>query len=83
MLTTWQPLSAKFGTNFADKWRSLGSVGIVCSWTQAMEFFLLTLCWFRCPSVMNQQIITHSYMSVGVRFITDREDFPCMRELYQ
>jgi hypothetical protein len=24
MLTTWHPLSAKFGTNFADKWRPLG-----------------------------------------------------------
>jgi hypothetical protein len=23
-LTTWRPLSAKVGSNFADKWRSLG-----------------------------------------------------------
>jgi hypothetical protein len=23
-LTTWHPLSTKVGTNFADKWRSLG-----------------------------------------------------------
>jgi hypothetical protein len=36
MLTTWHLLSEKFGTNFADKQRSLG--GIVRSRTRATEF---------------------------------------------
>jgi hypothetical protein len=37
------PLSAKIGTNFADKWRSLG---IVFSRTQAKEFVLFVWLWW-------------------------------------
>jgi hypothetical protein len=46
-------LSAKVGTNFADKRRSLG---IVLSWTQATEFFKLNLellCWVDVGEVAN------------------------------
>jgi hypothetical protein len=35
-LTTWHPPSATVGTNFAKR----RSLGIVCSRTKAMEFFL-------------------------------------------
>jgi hypothetical protein len=37
-LATWHPLSAKVGTNFDDKRRSLG--GIVRSRTKATEFLV-------------------------------------------
>jgi hypothetical protein len=41
MLTTWHHLSAKFGTNFAN--RGGRSVGIVRSRTQATEFVLFVV----------------------------------------
>jgi hypothetical protein len=47
-LTTWHPLSAKFGTDFAGKRRSVGrSVGIVRSRTQATEFIGSKKCYMR------------------------------------
>jgi hypothetical protein len=51
MLTTWHPLCAEVGSNFADKRRSLG---IVHSWTKATELFLppyFSLCYWQNSSV--------------------------------
>jgi hypothetical protein len=45
-LTMWHPLSAKVGTNFADKWQSLSpsnSVVIVCNKYEFPKLYIVTV----------------------------------------
>jgi hypothetical protein len=63
-LTTWHPLSAKVGTNFANKRRSLGRYSSLADWGHGVCFLVCIAWWKRkCETVLCLNAIVSSYVA--------------------